>query len=391
MHEGKNLFSQIMEYVPRRAFESAIARYMGNYKVQDFTCKDQWLAMVFAQFTLRTSLRGIESTLRANRSLIYHMGFRCETISRSTLAKANENRPWQIWADLAQHLMRKAQKLYANVKLGVDIDARIFALDSTSIHLCLERFSWALYRKDDGAVKMHVLLDLRGNIPDFIVISDGKTHDVNILDELDYLPGAFYIFDRGYVDFRRLFRLHQSGSFFVTRIKQGVRFRVVESRPVDKESGVLCDQTIRLTGATSSKNYPERLRRIKYRDTDTGKVLAFLTNSFLLPAKVIAELYKQRWQVELFFKWIKQHLRIKVFYGYSENAVRTQLWIAVAAYCLLAIIKKELGADRELHEIQEILSASIFQKMPLLQAFSNIEVEIDRPRTSNYPSLFDLQ
>jgi len=390
MYKEKTLFAQIMEYLPRKAFDKAIARYKGDYKVIDFACRDHFFAMAFAQLTLRSSLRGIESTLRANRSLLYHMGFRCETISRNTLANANENRPWQIYADLARHLMRRALELYADEKLAVDVDARIFALDSTTINLCLERFSWALYRKDDGAVKMHVLLDLRGNIPDFMVITDGKTHDVNILDELDYLPGAFYIFDRGYVDFKRLFRLHQSGAFFVTRIKQGIRFRVVESRPVDKESGVICDQTIRLTGTTSSKNYPERLRRIKYRDPDTGKALVFMTNNFLLSAKMIAELYKQRWQVELFFKWIKQHLRIKAFYGYSENAVRTQLWIAVAVYCLLAIIKKDLGADRELHEIQEILSASIFRKMPILQAFSDIEVKIVRPAPCNYPSLFDL-
>ena len=390
MYEGKILFAQIMEYIPRKAFDNAIARYHGGYKVQDFSCKDQFLAMAFAQITLRTSLRGIENTLRVNGSLLYHMGFRCETISRSTLAKANENRPWQIYAELAQRLMRKAQELYVNEKLVVDIDARIFALDSTTINLCLERFSWALYREDDGAVKMHVLLDLRGNIPDFIVISDGKTHDVNILDEMDYLAGAFYIVDRGYVDFKRLFRLHQSGAFFVTLAKHGIRFRVAESRSVDKDSGILCDQTIRLTSATSHKNYPERLRRIKYRDLDTGKVLVFLTNNFLLPAKAITELYKQRWQVELFFKWIKQHLRIKVFYGYSENAVRTQLWVAVAVYCLLAIIKKKLGGDRELHEIQEILSASIFQKIPLLQAFSNTEVKTNQHRAYNYPSLFEL-
>lgn len=390
MHEGKVLFAQIMEYLPRKAFDNAILRHEGDYKTKDFSCRDQFLAMAFAQLTLRSSLRGIESTLRANGALLYHMGFRCETISRDTLAKANKNRSWRIYAELAQCLMRKAQKLYANEKTAVDVDARIFALDSTTIDLCLERFSWALFREAKGAVKMHVLLDLRGNIPEFIVISDGKTHDVNIQDEMDYIPGAFYIVVRGYVDFKRLFRLHQSGAFFVTRAKRRMRFRVVESRPVDKDTGLLCDQTIRLTGTTSAKDYPERLRRIKYRDPETGKVLVFLTNNFLLPAKVSAELYKQRWQVELFFKWIKQHLRIKVFYGYSENAVRTQLWIAVAVYCLLAIIKKELKANRELHEIQEILSASVFLKMPILQAFSSVEVKSERPAVYNHPSLFDL-
>ena len=390
MYEGKILFAQIMEYLPRKVFDNAIARHRGNYKVRNFSCRDQFLAMAFAQLTLRSSLRGIESTLRVNRSLLYHMGFRCETISRNTLAVANENRSWQIYAELARHLMRKAQKLYVREKLDMNVDARIFALDSTTIDLCLDRFSWALFRKNKGAVKMHVLLDLRGNIPDFIVISDGKTHDVNILDDVDYLPGAFYIVDRGYVDFKRLFHLHQSGAFFVTRSKRRMRFKVVESQPAAKGSGLQCDQIIRLTGNTTAKDYPERLRRVKYRDPNTGKLLVFLANNFLLPAKVIAELYKQRWQVELFFKWIKQHLRIKVFYGYSENAVKTQLWVAVSVYCLLAIIKKELGGDRELHEIQEVLSPSIFQKMPILQAFSDIKVEINKLPPPNYPSLFDL-
>jgi IS4 transposase len=390
MYEGKVLFKQIMEYLPRKAFDNAIARHQGDYKIKDFSCRDQFLAMAFAQLTLRTSLRGIESTLRANKSLLYHMGFRCETISRNTLANANQNRPWAIYAELAQHLMRKAQKLYATEKLTVDVDARIFALDSTTIDLCLERFSWALFRKTKGAVKMHVLLDLRGNIPDFIVISDGKTHDVNILDEMNYIPGAFYIVDRGYVDFERLFRLHQSGAFFVTRAKRRMRFKVVKSRPVNKDEGLRCDQTIRLTGTDSATDYPERLRRVKYLDPETGKRLVFLTNNFLLSAKTIADLYRQRWQVELFFKWIKQHLRVKAFYGYSENAVRTQLWIAIAVYCLLAIIKKELKADRELHEIQEILSASVFQKMPILQAFSSIESKTEKPCSPNYLPLFEL-
>ena len=390
MNEGKILFTQIMEYLPRKAFDSAITRHKGDYKVKDFSCRDQFLAMAFAQLTLRSSLRGIESTLRVNHSLLYHMGFRCETISRNTLAVANENRSWRIYAELAKHLMRKAQKLYAGEKLSVNVDARIFALDSTTIDLCLDRFSWALFRKNKAAVKMHVLLDLRGNIPDFIVITDGKTHDVNILDVMYYLPGAFYIFDRGYVDFKRLFRLHQCGAFFVTRAKRGLRFRVVKSHPVDKNSGLRCDQVVRFTSAAGIANYPERLRRVKYHDPNTEKCLVFLTNNFLLPAKVIAELYKQRWQVELFFKWIKQNLRIKAFYGYSENAVRTQLWIAVTVYCLLAIIKKQLGGDRELYEIQEVLSASIFQKMPILQAFSNTELKNEQPHPCNYLPLFDL-
>jgi len=346
--------------------------------------------MAFAQLTLRSSLRGIENTLRANHSLFYHMGFRCENISRSTLSAANENRPWQIYAELAQHLMQRAQKLYADTKLAVDVedvDARIFALDSTTIDLCLERFSWALFRENKGAVKMHVLLDIRANIPDFIVITDGKTHDVNILDVIDFLPGSFYIFDRAYVDFKRFFFLHQSGAFFITRSKQPLCFKAIKSRHVDKDTGLLCDQTIRLTGVKSAKAYPDGLRRIKYRDPDTGKTFVFLTNNFLLPPKTIADLYKQRWQVELFFKWIKQHLEIKKFYGYSDNAVRTQIWIAVAVYCLLAIIKKELGGDRELHEIQEILSASIFQKIPILQVFSHIKSKTIQPPPSNQLNL----
>jgi len=390
MYGGKVLFAQIMEYLPRKIFDRAIARYQGDYKVQDFSCRDQFLAMAFAQLTLRSSLRGIESTLRANGSLLYHMGFRCETISRNTLANANENRAWQIYAELAMALMEMARTLYAKEALAVDLDARIFALDSTTIDLCLARFPWTPSQQSKAAVKMHVLLDLRGNIPDFIVISDGKTHDVNILDQLCYILGAYYIMDRGYVDFTRLYRLHQSKAFFVTRAKRRMQFDVVESRPVDKSTGLICDQTIRLTGAKTRKGYPENLRRIKYRDPETGRTLVFLTNDFDLPALTIALLYKQRWQVELFFKWIKQHLRIKAFYGYSENAVRIQLWIAVAVYCLLAIIKKDLKADRELHEIQEILSASIFQKMPLLQAFSNTKVKTEQPTHCNYPSLFNL-
>jgi IS4 transposase len=390
MYEGRLIFAQIMDFLPRDIFDGCVKRHRGNHNNKGFTCRDQFLAMAYAQLVRLDGLRGIEETLNVNCHCLYHMGFRCGSLSKSTLAHANKTRSWKIYAELAQHLMRKAQKLYAKEKLVVDIDARIFALDSTTIDLCLERFSWALFRKTKGAVKMHVLLDLRGNIPDFIVVSDGKTHDVNILDKVDYIPGAFYIFDRAYVDYKRLFRLNQSGAFFVTRAKRRMRFKVVESRPVEKDSGVLCDQTIRLTGITSAKDYPDHLRRIKYRDPETGKVLVFLTNNFLLPAKVIAELYKQRWQVELFFKWIKQHLRIKAFYGYSENAVRTQLWIAVAVYCLLAIIKKELKANRELHEIQEILSVSIFQNMPILQAFSRARSKSEDSGEPKHPTLFDL-
>lgn len=389
MHEGRILFAQLMDFLPRDAFDAYVEKYRGNYKHKDFSCRDQFLAMTFAQLTLRASLRGIEVTLRANKQHLYHMGFRCKTISRNTLANANEVRSWKIYADLAQHLMRKAQKLYAKEPLAIGLDARVFALDSTTIDLCLARFPWTPSQQSKAAVKTHVLLNLRGNIPDFIVITGGKTHDVNILDDLEYVSGAYYLMDRGYVDFGRLYRLHQARAFFATRAKRHLRFAVVCSRPVDKTSGLRCDQTIRLTGVTTRTAYPEALRRVKYRDPETDRSLVFLTNDFSLPALMIADLYRQRWQVELFFKWIKQHLRIKSFYGYSENAVKTQLWIAVSVYCLLAIIKKSIGGDRELYEIQEILSASIFQKMAILQVFSDNEAKAEKALSYNLPSLFD--
>jgi len=389
MYEGKILFAQIIEHLPRKALNNAIARHNGDYKVKDFTCRDQLLAMLFAQLTLRDGLRGIEATLRVNGSLLYHMGFRCQTISRNTLANANEGRPWQIWAELAMVLMKKARALYANQPLAIDLDAKVFALDSTTIDLCLSRFPWTPSMQSKAGVKMHVLLDLHGDIPDFVVISHGKMHDVNFLDTLTYVPGAYYVMDRGYMDFNRLYRLHQRQAFYVTRARKNLQFAVAASDSSDRAAGVICDQTIRLIGRRTQPAYPEPLRRIKYRDPQ-GKTLVFLTNNFALPALMIAALYKQRWQIELFFKWIKQHLKIKKFYGYSENAVRTQLWIAVAAYCLLAIIKKQLGGDRDLHEIQEILSASIFRKIPLVQAFSNIPVKTDSPYLPNQPSLFEL-
>ena len=389
MHEGRFLFAQLLDFIPRYVLDRCVQKFNGDYKIQDFFCRDQFLAMFFAQLTSREGLRGIELTLRANWRSLYHMGFRCETISRNTLANANEVRPWQIWAEFAKELMKRAQALYVGEPLAVDLDAMVFALDSTTIDLCLERFPWTPSQQSKAAVKMHVLLNLRGNIPDFIVVSRGKTHDVNILDLLDYVIGAYYIMDRAYVDFARLYRLHQAKAFFVTRAKRGFKFAVVKSRSVEGAAGVICDQTIRLTGAKTRKAYPEYLRRIKYRDPETGRTLIFLTNDFDLPALMIAELYRQRWQVELFFKWIKQHLRIKRFYGYSENAVKTQLWIAVATYCLLAIIRKELGSDLEMHEIQEILSASIFQKMPILSAFSRLPMKSDQPVPYKHPSLFN--
>jgi IS4 transposase len=373
MHEGRIVFAQIMDYLPREIFDDCVEQYRGNYNSKRFTCRDHFLAMAYAQLIQFDGLRGIQDSLEVNYNCLYHMGFRCGVPTRSTIAHANKTRPWRIYASLAMSLMKKARKLYAKDPLAIDLDASVFALDSTAIDLCLARFPWTPSRQSKAAVKMHVLLDLHGGIPDFIVITGGKTRDVNMLDQLSCAPGAYYIMDRGHIDFARLCRLHQSQAFYVTRAKRHMKFRVAESRPVDKESGLRCDQTIRLTGQTTRTAYPEQLRRIKCRNPETGRALVFLTNNFVLPALLVAALYKQRWQVELFFKWIKQHLRIKQFYGYSENAVKTQLWIAVSVYCLLAIIRKELGGDRELHEIQEILKASLFQKMPLTQAFSKIK------------------
>jgi hypothetical protein len=388
MHEGRLVFAQIMDFLPRDVFDDCVEQHRGNYNSKGFTCRDQFLAMAYAQLTRLDGLRGIQDTLDVNRHCCYHMGFRCGVMPRSTLAHANKTRPWRIYAQLATALMERARRLYAKEPLAVDLDARLFALDSTTIDLCLTRFPWMPSQQSKAAVKMHVLLDLRGNIPDFIVVSGGKTHDVNILDQLNYVPGAYYVMDRGYVDFTRLYRLHQGKAFFVTRAKRHMRFDVVTSRPVDKGTGLCCDQSIRLTGVNTRTGYPEYLRRVKYRDPDTDRTLVFLTNDFELPALMIAGLYKQRWQVELFFKWIKQHLRIKTFYGHSENAVRTQLWIAVAVYCLLAIIKKELKANRELHEIQEILAVSVFQKIPLLQAFSREQPKTESKESHNCLSLF---
>ena len=385
MHEGRIIFAQLMDYLPRETFDACVRQYRGNHNSKGFTCRDQFLAMAFAQLTFRDGLRGIQGTLEANRHCLFHMGFRCGSISKSTLAHANKNRPWQIYARFAMALMERARRLYTNEPLAIDLDAKVFALDSTTIDLCLARFSWTPSQQSKAAVKVHVLLNLRGSIPEVIVITNGKTHEVKILDQLRFIAGAYYVMDKAYVDFKRLYQLHLGK---VTRAKRHMRFDAVESRPIDKGAGLRCDQTIRLTGVETRKSYPEYLRRIKFRDPETNKGFVFLTNDFELPALLICALYKQRWQVELFFKWIKQHLRIKAFYGYSENAVRTQLWIAIAVYCLLAIVKKELKADRELHEIQEILSASIFQKMPILQAFSKLSTNLFESPQSNQLSLF---
>ena len=384
------VFSQIMQRLPLREFHRIVSKHGGDYKVKDFSCLDQYLAMAFAQLTFRSGLRSIEATLRANAHCLYHMGFRCQTISRNTLANANEVRPWQMYAEFALFLIARARSLYSGEPLAVDLDATVFALDSTTIDLCLTRFPWCPSQQSKAAVKLHTLLNLRGDIPEFVWISGGKTHDVKVLDLLEFIAGAYYLMDRGYVDFTRLYRIHQARASFVTRAKRRMRFRVVTSRSVDKAVGLRCDQTIRLEGLNTQNAYPEYLRRIKYKDPETGKLLVFLTNDFNLPALMIADLYRQRWRVELFFKWIKQHLKIKTFYGYSDNAVRTQLWIAVSVYVLLAIIRKELKVERDLHDILEILSASVFQEMPVLRAFSHVECDIAQESNPNQLMLFEL-
>ena len=371
VHEGKLVFSQLMAHLPLSTFRRCVAAHRGEHKVQDFSCLDrnpQFLAMAFAQLTYRESLRDIEVNLRAQASRLYHMGFRCQTISRNTLAHANATRPWQIYADFAQHLIGLARPLYAKDPLAVDLDATVYAFDATTIDLCLSVFPWAPFRTTKAAIKLHTLLDLRGAIPTVIHITDGKTHEVTVLDELVIEPGAFYLLDRGYLDFGRLYALHQSQAFFVTRAKRNTQFQRRYSRTVDRaNTTVLCDQTGMLTGYKSRKEYPVPLRRVVITDED-GKRLTFLTNNFVLTPELIAALYRQRWQVELFFKWIKQHLRIKRFLGTSENAVKTQIWIAIGTYVLIAIAKKRLQLERHsLYEILQILSLTLFEQVPIQQ------------------------
>ena len=368
MNIGKTLFSQLMDFLPWSTFTRIVERHGGDRYVKSLACADQFRAMAFAQLTYRESLRDIEVCLSAQSAKLYHMGFRHE-IKRSTLANANETRDWRIYAEFAQRLITQARTLYANDSFGIELQNTAYALDSTTIDLCLSLFPWALFRTTKSAVKMHTLLDLRGNIPSFIHISDGKLGDVNVLDALVLEAGAIYVMDRGYLDFARLYLMHQAQAFFVTRAKSNTRLRRVYSAPVDRSTGILCDQTVALTGATSRKDYPEFLRRIRFKDPETGKTLVFLTNNFTFPAAVICALYKRRWQVELFFKWIKQHLRIKKFYGHSENAVKSQIWIAMSVYALIAIVKKRLHLDASLHTLLQILSLTLFAKMPLQQAF----------------------
>lgn len=384
MHIGKIVFSQVMDFLPMYEFNKCVQRYHGNYNVKGFYCRDQFLCMAFAQLTFRESLRDIESCLRAVPNKLYHMGIR-GNVSRSTLADANENRDWRIYADFAQVLIHIAKDLYISEDFGIELKETVYALDSTTIDLCLSLFPWAHFRKQKGAIKLHTLLDLRGSIPSFIKITVGKVHDVNILDELILEPGSFYIMDRGYVDFCRLYTFSQCLAFFVTRAKSNFKFRRLYSRPVDKSTGLRCDQTIVLTGIKTAKQYPEKIRRIRYIDFENDKNLTFLTNNFTLPAFTIALLYKCRWQVELFFKWIKQHLRIKAFYGTSENAVKTQIWIAISVYVLVAIIKKRLNLKHSLYTILQILSVSVFEKEPILQILNKSEYKVQE--TSRYKQL----
>lgn len=367
MHQGKLVFSQLMAHLPLSTFRRCVTAHRGDFKVKDFSCLDHFLAMAFAQLTWRESLRDIEINLRAQSARLYHMGFRCKTISRNTLANANATRPWQMYADFAQHLIDMARPLYADDPLGVDLDATVYAFDATTIDLCLSVYHWAPFRKTKAAIKLHTLLDLRGAIPSFIHISDGKTHEVNVLDDLPIESGAYYLLDRGYLDFARLYAIHQAQAFFVTRAKSNTQFKRRYSHPVDRTTtNVLCDQTGMLTVFYSSKDYPAPLRRVVAKD-DAGKRIVFLTNNFSLAPEMIGALYRQRWQVELFFKWIKQHLRIKSFLGTSENAVKTQIWIAIATYVLIAIVKKRLKLPHSLYEILQILSLTLFETTPINQ------------------------
>ena len=386
---GKTLFAQIMEFVPWTSFARIVARHGGDSGVRVLSCTEQFRAMAFAQLTYRESLRDIEVCLLANQAKLYGMGFRFP-VKRSTLADANESRDWHIWEELATVLIRRARKLYCNDSFGVDLSNTVYALDATTIDLCLSLFPWAPFRTAKAAVKLHTLLDLRGNIPAFIYISDGKTHEVNVLDMLSFEAGAFYVMDRGYLDFSRLFALHQAGAFFVTRAKRGMDAHRVYSSQTDRSAGIICDQRIMLNGFYVSQEYPEQLRRIRFKDPESGKTLVFLTNNTALPALTIAALYKSRWQVELFFKWIKQHLRIKRFIGNSENAVKTQIWCAVAFYVLIAIVKKELQLDASLYTLLQILSVSVFEKTQLSQAFAGSGQFLEQTDFTNQLNLFDF-
>ena len=389
MNLGRTVFAQLVEYLPHKEFQKCVARYRGDYYLKSFSCWDQFLAMAFAQLTYRESLRDIEACLHSVHGKLYHMGFRGRA-ARSTLAGANEARDWRIYADFAQVLIGIARPLYAHDPIGVDLDQSLYALDSTTIDLCLSLFPWARFRQHKAAVKMHTLLDLHGNIPTFIRITEGKVHDVNILDEILPEAGDFYVMDRGYIDFERLFVFTLCSAFFVVRTKENILLQRRYSRPVDRTSGLRSDHTVILTEIASAKAYPDPLRRVTYFDAETNQRLKFLTNNFVLPALTIAQIYKCRWQVELFFKWIKQHLRIKAFYGTSENAVKTQICIAVSIYVLVAIVRKRLALESSLYQILQILSVTLFEKVPILQAFEASDYQDDLLPDRNQLILFDF-
>ena len=388
MNQGKLVFAQIMEHLPLTTFRRCVARYGGEHKVKHFSCLDQYLCMGFAQLTWRESLRDIEACLRAHSTKLYHLGIR-GNVARNTLANANATRDWRIYCDFAQHLIGIARRLYAEEPLGIELKDTVYALNSTTIDLCLSVFSWAPFRSTKAAVKLHTLLDLRGSIPSFIFISDGKFHDVNVLDYLVPEPGAFYIMDRAYIDFERLARLNDAGSFFVTRAKSNFRAQRRYSRAVNRATGLVCDQTVVLTGFYSRKGFEAPLRRIKFNDPETGKRFVFLTNNFTLPALTITQLYRLRWRVELFFKWIKQHLQIKAFFGTTENAVKTQIWIAVSVYVLVAIVKKRLDCSASLYEMLQILSVTMFERMPINQLLSQQPQASDERVSLNQLNLFE--
>jgi len=389
MNDGRTVFAQLLDFFPRYEFQLCVDRYQGNRYVKNFSCNDQFLCMAFAQLAFRESLRDIEACLRAQQSKLYHMGFR-GGIARATLANANEFRDWRIYRDFAQALIGIARPLYRDDPLGFELASDIYAFDSTTIDLCLKLFPWAQFRKRKSAVKLHTLLDVRGSIPINVYVTGGQVHDVNLLDKLPLEIGAFYLLDRGYLDFARLYRLTQTPAFFITRIKENTRYYRLCSYAIDKATGVRSDQSIRLTGPKTSRLYPAPLRRVHYFDAEKKLRLIFLTNNFNLPALIIAQLYRKRWRVELFFRWIKQHLRIKAFYGTSENAVKTQVWIAISSYVLVAILKKRFGLDLSLHKILQILSISLFEKAPILQGFLEFNCQPPEPNSCKQLQMFDL-
>jgi IS4 transposase len=390
MYEGRTVFSQLLDHLPRHTFRRLVKHYRGDHRVRRFTCWDQFLAMVFAQLTYRESLRDIEACLGAIPERLYHLGFRCPSVSRTTLADANEKRDWRIYADFAQGLIDEARRLYAGESLGLVLDQTVYALDATIIELCLAVFPWARYQRTKGAIKLHTLLDLHGRIPTFVRITPAAVHEVNLLDELVPEPGSIYVMDRGYTDFLRLYRWHQAQAFFVIRGKKDLHFRCRYSHPSDRPNGLICDQTILLKGPKTSLRYPEPLRRIRVRDPESGQQIILLTNHFQLSAKTIAELYRRRWHVELFFKWIKQHLRIKAFYGTSVNAVKSQIWIAISVYVLVAIVKKRLGLERDLYTLLQILSVILLEKTELSCALGSPSGILADDPSRNQLLLFDF-